>query len=336
MSLRIGLIGATGALGRELLAALAEMAREEVLDLAPPVLCASSRSAGETFGWLEDDDELVVEAFSVEAVRGLSYAIVAVPEAAAVDICTTLSRQGIAVIDASRAHRARAPLFFDARPPALAGVSVVSLPSAESLLLSRIVHALSSFSPAWVRGELLAPASAAGQAGVSELAEATGQLLNGNEPEAPKLPHRLAFNVIAQLGPFTGSHTQAELDAMRDLPVLTGCSSLKSGLTIGLGPWFYGHHASLTVGLGGPVSLDGLREALGAASHLKLLDAPDENVYPMPSLATGDEAVLVGRLRVDPVDAHAVQLVAAMDGVRATAVLATEALAALVRARESH
>jgi aspartate-semialdehyde dehydrogenase len=336
MSVRIGLVGATGALGRELLAALAELAREEVVDLAPPVLLATSRSAGETFGWLEEDDELVVEPFSVETVRGLAYAIVAVPEAAASDVCTTLSRQGIAFIDASRANRGRSPLYFDARPPALAGSSSLSLPSSESLLLARIVQALESFAPAWVRGELLAPASGAGQAGVSELAEGTGQLLNGNEPGTPKLPHRLAFNVIPQFGPFTGDRTQSELDAARELPLLTGLPGLRSGLTVGLGPWFYGHHASLTVGLGRGASLDELRTALSAAAHVKLLDSPAENIYPMPSLATGDDAVLVGRLRLDPVDAHAVQLVAAMDGVRAVAALAADALAALVRSRESH
>ncbi|MFM2152982.1 MAG: hypothetical protein RL199_1417 [Pseudomonadota bacterium] len=336
MSVRIGLVGVTGALGRELLATLAEVAREEVVDLAPPVLLATSRSAGETFGWLDEDDELVVEAFSAEAVRGLSYAIVAVPEAASAEVCATLARQGVAVVDASRAHRSRAPLFFEARAPALGGVSLVSLPSSEALLLARIVQALEPFAPAWVRGELLAPASAAGQAGVSELAEATGRLLNGNEPETPKLPHRLAFNVIPQLGPFTGERTQAELDAARELPLLTGRTGLPAALTVGLGPWFYGHHATVTVGLGRPVALDELRAAFHAAERVKVLDTQEENVYPMPSLATGDEAVLVGRLRVDPIDPHAVQLVAAMDGVRGAAVLAADALAALVRARESH
>jgi aspartate-semialdehyde dehydrogenase len=336
MSVRIGLVGATGALGRELLAALAEVAREGVLDIAPPVLLATPCSAGETFGWLEDDDELVVEAFTAESVRGLAYAIVAVPEAASAEVCATLARQGISVVDASRAHRARAPLFFDARPPGLGGVSLVALPSVEALLLSRVVHALQSFAPVWVRAELLAPASAAGQAGVGELAEATGRLLNGNEPETPKLPHRLAFNVIPQLGPFTGDRTQSELDASRELLLLTGREGLPSALTVGLGPWFYGHHANVTLGLGRPAVPDELRAALHAATRVKLLDTPGEHVYPMPSLATGDDAVLVGRLRVDPIDPCAVQIVAAMDGVRAAAVLATDALAALVRARESH
>ncbi len=335
MSLRIGLVGAAGALGQELLASLAELAREEELTLAPPALLGSARTAGETFGWLEEDDELVVEAFSAESARGLAYALVAVPEAAAAEVCAVLRRQGVAVIDASRAHRATAPLFFDARPTAVGAAPLVSLPSAEALLVARITHALEPLGAAWIRGDLLVPASAAGQAGVAELADSTGRLLNGQEPETPRLPHRLAFNLVPQFGPFTGADTRAELDVAAELPQLLG-RAMPAALTVGLGPWFYGHFASLTVGLGRAASVEEVRKALERAPGLKLLDDPAEHIYPMPSLATGDDAVHVGRLRPDPIDPHAVRLVAAMDGVRATAALAASALTAFVRSREAH
>ena len=79
--MRIAVVGATGALGQELVTALAEEAgAAEWGGLEPPVLLATKESAGETFPWVEDE-ELEVEAFSAEAVRGLDLAVLATPAA---------------------------------------------------------------------------------------------------------------------------------------------------------------------------------------------------------------------------------------------------------------
>lgn len=335
MSVRTAIVGATGALGQEILAALAEVARDGELELEPPVLLATSRTAGEAFPWLDEDEDLALEPFAAEAVRGLAYALVAVPAAAAGSIVKTLRLQGLAVIDASRAHRGEAPLFFDVRPPVLVGQQLVSLPSPEALLVARVLHALADLEPSWVRATILRPASAAGQAGVTELGEGTGRLLNGQEPETQTLPHRLAFNLVPQAGPFDGADTEAETDLAREVALLVG-RPVRIASTVGFAPWFYGHFATLSVGLCRPASAEAVRERLEHATRVKVLDNPAEGIYPMPSLATGDDAVLVGRVRADPVEPGAVQLVAAMDGLRATAALAVEALQALVRSREAH
>ncbi len=335
MSVRTAIIGATGALGQELFAALAEVAREGELDLEPPVLCTTGRTAGEPFAWLEEDEEVAVEPFGPAALRGCSYALVAVPAAAAAGVVATLQQLGMATVDASRAHRQTAPLFFDHRPPPLAGVGLVALPSPEALMLARVVAALDDLDPLRLSATVLRAASAAGQAGVSELAEATGLLLNGQEPPTPKLGHRLAFNLVPQAGAFDGAHAQAERDLALELPALCG-RPLAVASTIAYGPWFYGHFATVSLSFGRPTTAEAVRERLEAAGHVKVLDNPAEAVYPMPSLATGDDAVLVGRVRADPSDPNGVQLVVVMDAVRATAALAVEALQALVRAREAH
>lgn len=336
MSIRVGVVGATGLLGQELVAALAEAAREERLELEPPVLLATSRAEGETVAWLEEDEELVIEPFSAEAIRGLQFAIVAVPAAEVAKVTDVLRKQGVRFVDASRTHRAAAPLFFEAKPVPVVGQAVVALPSPEALLLARVLAALSGLEPVRASATVLRPASAAGQAGVGDLAESTGRLLNGQEPETPVLGHRLAFNVVPQAGPFEGPDAEGERDLEAETRRLLGRAQLPVVSTIAWGPWFHGHFAALELEFAGPVSVDAARGAFERAGLVKLVDRPEEAVYPMPLLATGDEGVLVGRLRGDRADPRRLALVAAIDGLRATAVLAVEAVAAMAGAQDVH
>lgn len=331
--MRIAVVGATGALGKEVLTVLAEEANApEWGGLEPPVLLATKESAGQTFPWV-DEDEVEVEAFSAEALRGTELAILATPEASSRDAAAVLRAQGAGVVDASRAHRQQSPPWLAGRP--LAGVQVVSLPSAEGLMLARALVGLTSLRPQWIRATVLKAASGAGEAGVSDLAESTAKLLSGQEPEAPRLAHRLAFNVVPQAGAFTESDGADETALSVELPALVG-HALEAAVTVGYGPWFYGHFADVTVGLSAPAQVEAVRDALRQAPGVKLVDDPAQGVYPMPSLATGDEDVLVGRVRPDPIDPQAVRFIVACDNVRASAVHAVSALKALAKLRRAH
>lgn len=331
--MRIAVVGATGALGKEVLTVLAEEAQApEWGGLDAPVILATKASAGEVFPWV-DDEEVEVEAFDAEAVRGVDLAVLAVPEAVAREAAAVLRSQGAGVVDASRASRAQAAPWLTGRLPA--GASVVSLPSAEALMLARALAALSPLKPQWVRAAVLKAASGAGEAGVSDLAESAAKLLNGVEPEAPRLSHRLAFNVIPQAGAFVGADAEDEISLSEQLPALLG-TGLKVATTVGYGPWFYGHFADVTVGFESASKADEAQRLLREAAGVKLVDDPSQAVYPMPSLATGDEDVLVGRVRADPVDARALRFVVACDNVRSSAVHAVAALKALALVRRAH
>lgn len=331
--MRIAVVGATGALGKEVLTVLAEeAAAPEWGGLEAPVVFASKTSAGETFPWVEDE-EVEIETFDAEAVRGVELAVLAVPETVAKETAAVLRAQGIGVVDASRASRELAGPWLSGRLPA--GASAVSLPSAEALMLARPLTALSPLQPRWVRATVLKAASGAGEAGVSDLAESAAKLLNGVEPEAPRLAHRLAFNVIPQAGAFTAADAEDERDLCQQLPALVG-KELRVAATVGYGPWFYGHFADVTVGLASPAQVEEARRLLRDAQGVKVVDDPSQAVYPMPSLATGDEDTLVGRLRADPIDERAIRFVVACDNVRSSAVHAVAALKALALVRRAH
>jgi aspartate-semialdehyde dehydrogenase len=335
--LRIAVIGATGVVGREIVADLLALAESRDISVGTPRLFASGKTAGEVVGWAQDED-IVVEPYEPDAVRGLDAAIVATPRDAAPAIVARLRQLGVTAIDLSRTHRDQAPLFIDGvLAPAgtsWANAPVISLPSAEALALARVVNPLQAMRPRWVRVSLLKAASGAGQAGVDELAESTGRLLNGQEPENPMLGHRLAFNTVPQAGAFTGADTEAELDLQRELRRLS--DGLPVACTVAWGPWFFGLSATVTLGFEAAVQLDQVRAAWEQAKHVKVLDEPKETIYPMPSLATGDDAVLAGRLRIDPLDPRAVQFVLAMDNARATAAMAVSALQMALQLKQAH
>lgn len=336
--MRIAVIGATGVVGQEIVAELQSLAQSDASPFEIPDLFASGQSAGEVVPWVEDE-ELVVEKYDGEAVRGVEAAIVAVPAEASPAIVTRLRQLGATVIDLSRAHRDQAPLYFDgALTPAGASLSsqtLIALPSPEALMLARIVKPLSMLNPQWARVTLMRAASGAGQVGVKELAESTASLLNGQEPENPILGHRLAFNAIPQAGAFSGESTAIELDLQREAQALVG-GSFGVACTAVWAPWFFSHCEVISLRLAGAVRLDEVRELLRKAPNVKLVDDPSQQIYPMPSLSTGDDAVLVGRLRLDPLDNQVVQLFATMDNARASAAHAVDALQNVARAKGAH
>lgn len=331
--MRIAVVGATGALGSEIVNVLSEESgAAEWGGLEAPLLFASKESKGEVFPWGADED-LEVETLSTDALRGIDLAVLATHDAASRDAVAMMRSLGIAVVDASRAHRAQSSPWLSG--PVGPGSAVLNLPSAEGLMVARVLAALAPLKPQWVRATVLKAASGAGEAGVGDLAESSAKLLNGMEPETPQLTHRLAFNLVPQAGAFTGSDSADELNLAAELPALTG-QRLKVAATVGYGPWFYGHFADLTVGFASVITPESASELFRKAPGVKLVDEPGENVYPMPSLATGDESALVGRVRADPIESSALRFVVVCDNVRSSAVHAVAALKAAAKLRRAH
>ncbi len=308
---RFGVVGATGTVGREVLAALydAEVRSEEIS------IFASERSVGEEvdFG---GDDSLEVEELPKDdlssAFRGLDAVILAVPPDAVPALAKAANVSGAWVVDTSPLLRldADVPLVV----PAVNGSALqrpfkgrtVATPGPVTAALVTVLEPLRTFAGArraFVTA--LMGASSLGRRGIAELEKQTAGLLSGRE-EAPELfPHRLGFNLIPQVGDFEPSasahsseerswsaESQRVWSGIEDAPEIRG-----TAIQV---PTFYGHALTLTVELGRDVTVDEVREALRRAPGLKVLDAPAERVYPMPMLITADPTVHAGRIRVTP------------------------------------
>jgi aspartate-semialdehyde dehydrogenase len=317
-NLRIAVVGATGVVGREVLSALFD---QEVPSENLTVL-ASERSAGEELEYGEDT--LEVEKTAAESFRGMGLVLLATPADVSRRLAQAAQSAGAWVVDVSSAFRAdgTVPLVLPGFNTELLESSfkgrIVALPSAVTSALVQVLEPLRrAHGVLQVQVTALMGVSSAGQQGVRELEQQTAALLSGREPEAHAFPHRVGFNLVPQVGPFLANSPWTEeeagwtLEAAR-LFASRGETPVVAGTAVQV-PTFFGHGLSVHVRLRQPAPVDQVRATLKAAPALKVLDAPAEKVYPMPSLVTADPSIHVGRLRTFPQAPEWLSLFATVD-----------------------
>jgi aspartate-semialdehyde dehydrogenase len=325
---RIAVVGATGLVGRGLLAALAEAGHPETQVTA----LASERSVGVEAAY--GHTSLEVEAASADALRGHALVVLAVPAEVARTLASEAQKAGAWVVDTSRAFLS--DLSVPLTAPGLRGDGlerpfsgrVVRVPGPVALGLLRTVEPLrAAYGVTDAHLTALLGAASAGARGLTELEQTTAQLLSGRELEPTHFPHRLAFNLVPQVGPFSEASggTLEELSWRAEVTLLWGPGAPAVDGTAVLVPVFHGALLALHLRLGKAASPAEVRELLRGVPGLKLLDAPAERVYPMPMLVSADASILVGRVRASAGRPDALELVVAVDG---PAVVAAAALAA--------
>ena len=322
---QIAVVGATGAVGQELLAALAA-------DGHPPRAIsafASERSAGRE---LEFGAETIsVEQAAADSFRGVKLAYFATPAEVSRTLATAAQKEGAWAVDLSPAFRLEpaVPLILPAVNLAAAREPfhgrIVSCPSAVTTALVTTLEPLRArFGVERAFATALLGVSSAGAAGLDELQQQTIELLSGREPEVGRFPHRIGFNLIPQVGDFSRNPdwSSEELgwnDESERIWSAVGRVEIRG--TAIQAPLFYGHLLSLDVQLASAAATSDVRAALKASSHLKLLDNPIERIYPMPMLVSGDPTVHVGRIRELPGSRSSFALVIAVDNARRGAAL---------------
>lgn len=325
MSNTIAVVGATGLVGRQILAALWQR------DVEPDDvrLIASERSEGTEADYAEET--LPVEKPGPDVFRGVKAAILAAPPEVARGLALEAQKAGAWAIDLSGAFR------LDTQVPLVApGVNeglldrpfpgrIVTLAQPAAQALTAALEPLrAAFGLTFVDATVLQGAASKGGAGADRLSVQTAALLNAKEPDVELFPHRLAFNVIPGVGDFENGLSAAERQLMVEVARVWGGQSLSpwgEGQGEGLPaltttalyvPTFHGTTLIVSAHLKSAVDADTVRATLRGASDLKVLDDPSTHVYPMPMLATDDAAVHVGRVRAL---GTRVQLVVALDNV---------------------
>jgi aspartate-semialdehyde dehydrogenase len=178
-------------------------------------------------------------------------------------------------------------------------------------------------------------ASGLGQGGVEELEKQARDLLNLREPDPPaRFPHRLAFNVIPQVGPFAGGGaTDEEAKVVRETRKILDDDGLALSVTAVRVPVFFGHSAAVNVATRRPLGAAGARAALAQAAGVKVVDDPAQRVYPMPMLVGNEDAALVGRLRDDPSQENGLDLFVSIENTRKGAATNAVQIAQLLASR---
>ncbi|MDT7953769.1 MAG: aspartate-semialdehyde dehydrogenase [Acetobacteraceae bacterium] len=296
----IAIVGATGAVGVELLRCL------ETRGLKPRSLrlVASARSAGRTMTF--NGQTLTVEALDDNSFDGIDIALFSAGSGVSKRYAPLAVKAGAIVVDNSSAFRMdeTVPLVVpEVNGAALARHrGIVANPNCVAAIATVALAPLHRAQP--IRRLTVATyqaASGAGAAAMEELRESTAASLKGESYQPRVLPHPYAFNLFshnAEMDPESG-HNGEELKVVAETRKILSAPALNIGITCIRVPVLRTHAMAISAEFDEPMPVERARKLLEAAPGLRIVDDPARNYYPMPSDATGQDDVLVGRIRRD-------------------------------------
>jgi aspartate-semialdehyde dehydrogenase len=318
--LRVGVLGATGAVGREMLRVLEQRA----FPVAELVALASERSAGTEVPFR--GAAVKVAAVSEAAFRGLDLALFSAGSGPSRTWAPIAAAAGCVVVDNSSAWRAdpAVPLVVpEVNEGALAGHrGIVANPNCSTIQM--VVALKPLHDAARVTRVIVATYQAvSGKSGraMSELSDATRARLDGGTPTAVLFPKPMAFNVSFDWPFAENAFTEEEMKMTTETVKILGDPSVKVTATTVRVPVYRGHSEAVYVETERKLSAAAARDLLRKAPGVEVVDDPAGKAWPTPVEADGRDPVYVGRIREDHAHPRALWLWIVSDNLRKGAAL---------------
>jgi aspartate-semialdehyde dehydrogenase len=299
----VAVVGATGAVGVELLHCL-EKRRFPLSDLK---LFASARSAGKKLEYR--GAQLVVEELTEKAFEGVHIGLFSAGGSTSRRFAPAAVRAGTVVVDNSSAFRMDADV-----PLVVPEINADAIATHKGIIANPNCSAIVSITPLWpihrknrIRRLIISTyqaASGAGAAAMEELRESTRAYLDGRKFEPKVLPHPYAFNAFShntKIDP-ENSHNEEENKVINETRKIFGDDEIAIGITCVRIPVLRAHCVSVTFECERPITPAEVREILAAAPGVRIVDDIERNYFPMPVDASGNDEILVGRIRRDLID----------------------------------
>ena len=327
---KIGILGATGAVGQEMMKILEER-NFPVAELRP---IASARSAGKKLAFKGGEVEVV--AVSKEAFAGLDVVLGAAENDIAEQYADAIVKAGAVFVDNSSAFRLRedVPLVVPEINPEDVKwhKGIISNPNCTTIISMVAINALNQISPieAIIASSYQA-VSGAGAEGPKELMAEVDALAKGEKYEPKVFQYQIAYNVIPQIGgeAFEG-YTSEEMKMQNEGRKILHLPELKVSCTCVRVPVVRSHSVSIVVRTKEKISVEAAKEAIAKAKGCKLVDDLGAKRYPMPLETSDQDIVFVGRIRDDITDDRGLNLWCCGDQVRKGAATNTVQIAELV------
>jgi aspartate-semialdehyde dehydrogenase len=292
----VAIVGATGAVGIEMVKVL----HNRRFPVAELKLFASARSASKKL--TTPYGEKTIEAFSVEALKGMDFVLMAVSGEFAKEFAPQIAANGSIVIDNSSAFR-----YDDAVPlvvpeinaAAAQGHRLIANPNCTTAILVMALYPLhQAFGLKRVIVSTYQAASGAGAEGMGELEDSLRSWAAGGKIENKVFAHPLAFNVIPHIDVFQpNGYTKEEMKVVWESRKIMGLPDLLTSCTAVRVPTLRTHSEAVTIETLKPVTPAAARDVLKRAPGVKIVDDVAAKSYPMPVTATGQDDVEVGRIR---------------------------------------
>ena len=296
---RVGILGATGAVGREMMKILEER-KFPVAELRP---IASERSAGTKLPF--NGGEVEVVAASDSAFEGLDLVLGAAENDIAKQFAPAIVKAGAVFVDNSSAFRLEkdVPLVIPEINPEDVKwhKGIISNPNCTTIVSLVAINALNQISPIEsIVASSYQAVSGAGAGGPIELM-AEVEAMNKGESYQPKVfQYQIAYNVIPQIGgeAFEG-YTSEEMKMQNEGRKILHLPELKVSCTCVRVPVVRSHSVSIVVRTKEKISVEQARAAIAQAAGCRLVDDLGSKRYPMPLDTSDQDLVFVGRIRDD-------------------------------------
>lgn len=316
-------MGATGAVGREMLRVLEDRGfpAQSVQAFASPRSVGTMLDFGdgqirvESLDTLNDPSQFDLALFSCGSERSLTWA-------------PRFARAGCMVIDNSSAWRGhdKVPLVVpEVNAEALdqASLGVVAVPNCSTIGLVQALAPLHAHKRLQrVVVTTFQSVSGSGRKGIDELDRQTRQLFNAQGADPDVFHKRIAFNILPLIGePEEDGFTAEERKLMTETLKILGDEEIRVVATATRVPVFVGHALSVVVEPSGPIAIEEARELIAAHPGVLLTDVEAPMNAPTPEDIAGEDFTLVGRLRRDPSTANGLALWVVSDNLRKGAAL---------------
>jgi aspartate-semialdehyde dehydrogenase len=348
MGAKVAVVGATGAVGREMRRLLDSRGFEVE---GEPVFLASERSAGSKLPW--KDGEVEVRALAEDAFDGVDIALFSAGGGRSKQFAPAAAAAGAVVIDNSSAFRMddEVPLVVSEVNPDAARSrpkGIIANPNCTTMVLMVAAKPLhDAFGLTEVVATSYQAAGGAGQGGIDELLAQAKALVDDEERlrtrgaeaegavDASAFSRAIAFNVLAHCGSFTDErYTDEEWKLVNESRKILHLPALRVTPTCVRVPVVVGHGIAARVTFAEPVTRDRLVEVLDGAPGLVVEDGTgldgEELAYPTPLASAGRDEVMVGRIREDLADPHSANLFVVGDNLLKGAALNAVQIAELV------
>jgi len=298
-SYRVAILGATGAVGKELI----ELGATRDFPLADLKLLASPRSAGTSLSF--KGETLRVESTDSSSFQAIDLVLASAGGNTSKALAPRAVASGAIVIDNSSAYRMdpNVPLIIPEVNPQEVHQhqGIIANPNCTTILMNVVVWPLHQVQPIKrIVASTYQSASGAGAKAMAEVKSQSRDVLDGKQPNPEVFPYPLAFNLFLHNSPMTATgYCEEELKMINETRKIFGDSSIRITATCVRVPILRAHSEALNLEFHQPFSADKAKMILQQAPGVKLVEDWQNNYFPMPIEASGLDEVLVGRIRQD-------------------------------------
>ena len=336
MGYRVVVVGATGNVGREIMAVLAE--REFPIEEMAAV--ASSRSHGSEVEFGETGKMLKCKNIEHFDWAGWDIALFAAGSGVAKEYAPKAAAAGCVVIDNSSLYRMDpdVPLIVpEVNPDAIDGYSKRNIIANPNCSTAQMVVALAPLhKAAGIKRVVVSTyqsVSGAGKSGMDELFEQSRAIFVGDPVQPATFTKQIAFNVIPHIDVFLDDGSTKEEWKMVVETKKIMDSKIKVAATCVRVPVFVGHAESINIEFENELSAKAAQDILREAPGIMLIDKREDEGYVTPVEAAGDSATYVSRVREDPTVENGLQIWCVSDNLRKGAALNAVQIAELLGRR---